>query len=108
MVKQVLFWWCLVILAVGQTAATRAPHSRSRLLLRRKQALNSDPPVAQCQYTEHYFSQTLDHFNASDQRSFQQRYLVYDKEWLITRKGPIMLYTGNEGDIVWFCNNTVC
>lgn len=38
-------------------------------------------------------------------KTFKQRYLISDKHW---RKdgGSILFYTGNEGDIVWFCNNT--
>lgn len=46
----------------------------------------------------------LDHFNAGDGRTFQQRYLVNMKHW--AHGGPIFFYTGNEGDITWFCNNT--
>ena len=56
-------------------------------------------------YKVQYFSQRLDHFNAADNRTFQQRYLVIDDHW--DKLGPILLYTGNEGDITWFCNNTV-
>ena len=56
-------------------------------------------------YTVEYFSQELDHFSLADQRTFQQRYLVNEEEW--DKQGPILLYTGNEGDITWFWNNTV-
>ncbi|RMC07464.1 hypothetical protein DUI87_16936 [Hirundo rustica rustica] len=47
----------------------------------------------------------IDHFGFDENRTFQQRYLVADQYW---RKdsGPILFYTGNEGDIEWFCNNT--
>lgn len=38
--------------------------------------------------------------------TFKQRYLVADKYWK-QPGGPILFYTGNEGDIAWFCNNTV-
>ena len=57
-------------------------------------------------YSVKYFEQRVDHFNAADQRTFKQRYLVNQEEW--EEGGPILLYTGNEGDITWFCNNTVC
>lgn len=57
-------------------------------------------------YTVKYFTQRLDHFNVADNRTFQQRYLVNDYHW--DRQGPILLYTGNEGDITWFYANTVC
>ena len=46
----------------------------------------------------------LDHFNAAESRVFQQRYLVSTRDW--KTGGPIFFYTGNEGDIAWFCNNT--
>lgn len=57
------------------------------------------------QYTVKYFTQRLDHFNVADGRTFQQRYLVYEEQW--DGWGPIFLYTGNEGDITMFSNNTV-
>ena len=48
----------------------------------------------------------MDHFGYSNEDRFQLRYLVADQYWDKT-SGPIFLYTGNEGDIEWFCNNTV-
>ncbi|GAB1292333.1 Lysosomal Pro-X carboxypeptidase [Apodemus speciosus] len=47
----------------------------------------------------------VDHFGFFDTRTFKQRYLVADKHWQ-KDGGSILFYTGNEGDIVWFCNNT--
>lgn len=52
-----------------------------------------------------YFEQRLDHFNAAEGRTFQQRYLYSGEKW--DGKGPLFVYTGNEGDITWFYNNTV-
>ncbi|KAK3100015.1 hypothetical protein FSP39_013477 [Pinctada imbricata] len=47
----------------------------------------------------------VDHFGFVNTDSFQQRYLVADQFWN-KDGGPIFFYTGNEGDIAWFCNNT--
>jgi len=48
----------------------------------------------------------LDHFSFTGKDTFRQRYLVYNNYWKGTGS-PIFFYTGNEGDIVWFYNNTV-
>lgn len=72
-------------------------------LARRHGSLTSAPKNT---YSVKYFQQRVDHFNAADDRTFKQRYLVNQENW--DEKGPILLYTGNEGDITWFCNNTVC
>ncbi|XP_059127257.1 lysosomal Pro-X carboxypeptidase-like isoform X1 [Peromyscus eremicus] len=63
-----------------------------------------DPAVAYS-YSVLYFEQKVDHFGFSDTRTFKQRYLKADKHWK-RDGGSILFYTGNEGDIVWFCNNT--
>ena len=97
-----------IALALGQIGSGAvAPWRKSRLLLRR-QALNSVPSSSSfCKYSVRFHTQTLDHSNVTDLRTFQQRYLLYDDEWISTKEGPILVYTGNEGDIVWFCQNTV-
>ncbi|CAG2254312.1 PRCP [Mytilus edulis] len=60
-------------------------------------------------YKTLYFKQKVDHFGFSNNDEFQQRYLVYGGFRPTQDGGPVFFYTGNEGDITWFCNNTgVC
>lgn len=57
-------------------------------------------------YKTHYFPQILDHFTFRPQGSkiFYQKYLINHQYW---QKGaPIFVYTGNEGNIEWFAENT--
>ncbi|KAM4566128.1 lysosomal Pro-X carboxypeptidase [Odontesthes bonariensis] len=63
---------------------------------------SSEPPIS---YNTFYFDQKIDHFGFLEDGTFKQRYLVADKHWQ-QPDGPILFYTGNEGDISWFCNNT--
>ncbi|TKY61953.1 Lysosomal Pro-X carboxypeptidase [Spatholobus suberectus] len=56
-----------------------------------------------------FFIQILDHFNYNPQsyQTFQQRYLINDTYWGgADKNAPIFVYTGNEGDIEWFAQNT--
>lgn len=57
-----------------------------------------------CNYDTKTFRQKLDHFNFKTNQTFLQRYLITTKNW--EHGGPIFFYTGNEGDITWFANNT--
>uniref|UniRef100_A0A8C5EBN4 Lysosomal Pro-X carboxypeptidase n=1 Tax=Gouania willdenowi TaxID=441366 RepID=A0A8C5EBN4_GOUWI len=54
---------------------------------------------------KHTHKHTIDHFGFLENGTFKQRYLVADDYWE-QPGGPILFYTGNEGDIAWFCNNT--
>ncbi|XP_056139643.1 lysosomal Pro-X carboxypeptidase isoform X2 [Lampris incognitus] len=56
-------------------------------------------------YETRYFEQKIDHFGFLEDGTFKHRYLVANQSWN-PEGGPILFYTGNEGDIAWFCNNT--
>ncbi|XP_013868231.1 lysosomal Pro-X carboxypeptidase [Austrofundulus limnaeus] len=62
----------------------------------------TEPPI---RYKTLFFDQKIDHFGFLEDATFKQRYLVADQHWH-QPDGPILFYTGNEGDITWFCNNT--
>ncbi|EFC48673.1 lysosomal carboxypeptidase [Naegleria gruberi] len=58
-------------------------------------------------YKTLYFDQKLDHFDFTNDKTFKQRYLVCDSfVGKMTPSTPIFFYTGNEGDIVTFYENT--
>jgi len=63
-------------------------------------------------YITLWYTQTLDHFSFRSNANFSQRYLVASQYWNTNGSlsngcpGPIIFYTGNEGDITWFYNNT--
>ena len=48
----------------------------------------------------------IDHFNFVENGYFKQRYLINDTYWDKTQGGPIFFYTGNEGDIEAFAQNS--
>ncbi|CAN8010443.1 unnamed protein product [Ixodes pacificus] len=56
-------------------------------------------------YDTYYFTTKVDHFGYANNDTFKMRYLVADQYW-DHDGGPIFLYTGNEGDIEVFANNT--
>lgn len=65
--------------------------------------------AAFCATTYNYqvktFPALLDHFNFVDNRTFSLRYLI-NNSFVADEKSPILFYTGNEGDIELFAENT--
>eukprot|EP01102_Stenamoeba_stenopodia_P015749 TRINITY_DN5409_c0_g1_i1.p1 TRINITY_DN5409_c0_g1~~TRINITY_DN5409_c0_g1_i1.p1 ORF type:complete len:519 (-),score=130.27 TRINITY_DN5409_c0_g1_i1:105-1610(-) len=55
-------------------------------------------------YETNWFTQVVDHFNDENQQTFQQRYLTSSQFY--QPNGPLVFYTGNEGSIDLFWNNT--
>ncbi|OQV22879.1 Lysosomal Pro-X carboxypeptidase [Hypsibius exemplaris] len=51
-----------------------------------------------------HFTQKLDHFSFARNDTFRQRYVICQEHW--SSGGPLLFYTGNEGDIMLFVNNT--
>jgi lysosomal Pro-X carboxypeptidase len=49
----------------------------------------------------------VDHFSFTTNATFQLRYLVNATHWRKHEGKPIFFYTGNEGDIEMFAQNTV-
>jgi lysosomal Pro-X carboxypeptidase len=61
-------------------------------------------------FTTHYFPQELDHFTFQPKsfNLFYQKYLMNSTHWDEgpIHCAPIFVYTGNEGNIEWFAENT--
>lgn len=57
------------------------------------------------EYKTHFFETKVDHFGYANNDTYKMRYLVADQYW-DHNGGPIFFYTGNEGSIDVFANNT--
>jgi len=51
-----------------------------------------------------WFKQPVDHFDTSNNDTYEQRYYVYGKYY--KNNGPIFFYCGNEADVTLYVNNT--
>lgn len=94
---------------VQDVTSKHLPMNRNRFLLRTKTNLgkNFKSKFADNCAQFSYFSNKVDHFNFDPKSdlTYQQRYIISDANWK-GNNGPIFFYTGNEGDIQWFCENT--
>ncbi|RNA14652.1 lysosomal Pro-X carboxypeptidase [Brachionus plicatilis] len=81
------------------------------LLLRKSFKASKSPLKSKSKFSQNcrnssFISQIIDHFNfnPSNDRKYKQRYIIFDKYAI--SNSPIFFYTGNEGDIQLFCENT--
>ncbi|XP_072547921.1 lysosomal Pro-X carboxypeptidase [Salminus brasiliensis] len=89
-----------LLASCSPAAALKTPH-----LLGRHRVTRSSPQQRTVFYKTLYVEQQIDHFGFLENGTFKQRFLLNDLHWH-KENGPILFYTGNEGDITWFCNNT--
>lgn len=71
--------------------------------------LTSIPSSSSAPYEEKWLTQTLDHFNPQSTSTFQQKYLINTDHFQPAKNGvrsTVIVYTGNEGAIEVFWNNT--
>ncbi|PVD34456.1 hypothetical protein C0Q70_05730 [Pomacea canaliculata] len=94
----------MTVEVVAMNEITYAKLSHFRRLSPYNFKLRNNLPSAYS-YKTQYITQNIDHFGFDNGKAFQQRYLVANQFWN-NDGGPIFFYTGNEGDITWFCNNT--
>jgi len=73
------------------------PIQSLRLPWMRRTTPSFHDPAAKAQ--PQWFTQEVDHFNAQDDRTWQQRYFVNDTFWNPSLGGPIFLMVGGEGAI---------
>lgn len=78
--------------------------------LKQKDATSNSKQSNKSLFTTHYFPQELDHFTFQPKsfNLFYQKYLMNSTHWDKgpVHHGPIFVYTGNEGNIEWFAENT--
>ncbi|KAK4776132.1 hypothetical protein SAY87_024093 [Trapa incisa] len=108
--RALLLWSSLLTLFLSLSTAKHIPAPFPASAVRPEQLLRSrDRGHDKSPYEAEYFTQTLDHFNFNppSYKTFQQRYLINRKHWGgPDNNSPIFVYTGNEGDIEWFAQNT--
>ncbi|KAF6165822.1 hypothetical protein GIB67_012719 [Kingdonia uniflora] len=107
MALRLMFLWLLLFFLLSPSVSVAKLYPRFSSSIHRAQTLSYS--TSNELYETKYFTQILDHFNFHPEsyQTFQERYLINDKYWGgAHNKAPIFVYTGNEGDIEWFTQNT--
>ncbi|XP_042405795.1 lysosomal Pro-X carboxypeptidase-like [Zingiber officinale] len=96
----------LLLLATGASGIVSSlPSAAVQSLVRKRKSSSGQLPFA-----AHFFPQQIDHFNfrPDSSRVFYQKYLLNASFWDKgpSHSAPIFVYTGNEGNIEWFAENT--
>lgn len=109
---------CVVILTVVSLVGTSHSVIPKRSLFRfsptrkwntRAASASASASASAVKYDVRNYTQILDHFSfvPESYQTFQQRYLINSDHWGgASTNSPIFVYTGNEGFIEWFTQNT--
>ncbi|XP_047328270.1 lysosomal Pro-X carboxypeptidase [Impatiens glandulifera] len=102
----IFFLFSLLTAAVVQSKQPFFPSAIYHSSLKKESSRSPSKPKPILPYKTRYFPQELDHFTFQPQsyKIFYQKYLINDTHW--HRGAPIFVYTGNEGNIEWFAENT--
>nr|POF19211.1 lysosomal pro-x carboxypeptidase [Quercus suber] len=104
-----VFLWFSFFTLLSSTASIAKITPRFPSSIVWPEQLSAALPTKNQLYKTKYFTQILDHFNFNPKsyQTFQQRYLINDTFWGGAHSNaPIFVYTGNEGDVEWFAQNT--
>jgi len=99
---------CLLVAFVVAISIGPATLLRTRASSLRHQRTTTDlkpAPNSTYNYKVNWYNQTLDHFGFTTDLKFPQKYLTNDTWWDVNG-GPIFFYTGNEGRIEAFAENS--
>lgn len=102
--SRVFFVFCIISCHYAEKFS-RTSSNRRNFLSRQIYVESKESKYRETCKNFRYISQNVDHFGFNNVDKYKQRYVFSDKYW----KGsgsPIFFYTGNEGDIQWFCENT--
>lgn len=95
--------WQKILIILSVIACLEATNIR-RKFISKYNVTNSDSNYKGLCDKFSYIVQNVDHFGFNNVDTYKQRYIINKDHW----KGPgspIFFYTGNEGDIQWFCEN---
>nr|ABR17682.1 unknown [Picea sitchensis] len=104
----------LILVSIGTSESVPLKSSLIRFSPTRKwnrgaATVLASASVSAAKYDVRYYTQILDHFSfvPESYQTFQQKYLINSDHWGgASAKSPIFVYTGNEGFIEWFTENT--